>query len=82
MDSLPVPEEFKRHARRFLYYQLFKASLPFDEFIEAHPTAGYVQLKSFSWQELTVERSQTMRVLVEGIVQHQTFFLPDAGVSQ
>ncbi len=82
MESLRIPEEFKRHARRFLYYQLFKASLPFDEFIEAHPTAGYVQLKSFSWQELTVERSQTMRVLVGGISHNQPFFLPDAGGRQ
>jgi len=74
-ESLEVPEEFKGHARRFLFYQLFKASLPFDEFLEAHPTPGYVKLKPFSWRDLSVERSQTMRVLLNGIVYNQPFFL-------
>ena len=77
-EILEVPEEFKRNARRFLYYQLFRVSLPFDEFLEAHPTPGYVQLKPFSWQDLTTEQSPTMQVLFDGIVDGKPFLLPEA----
>jgi len=75
---LEVPEEYKRNGRRFLYYQLFRVSLPFDKFIQAHPTPGYVQLKPFSWQDLTSARSSTMKVLCEGIVGGQSFLLPES----
>ncbi len=33
VESVAVPLEFKRNARRFLYYQLFRTSLPFGEFL-------------------------------------------------
>jgi len=77
-DELHVPDEFKSNARRFLYYQLFRVSLPFDEFLETHPTPGYVQIKPISWEDLTAERSTTIKVLRDGIVHGQPFFLPEA----
>ena len=77
-EILEVPEDFKRNARRFLYYQLFRVSLPFAEFIGAHPTPGYVQLKPFSWRDLTADSSSTMRVLLDGIVDDKPFLLPEA----
>ncbi len=76
-ERLEVPGEFKDNARRFLYYQLFRVSLPFDQFIEAHPTPGYVQLKPFSWRDLTPEHSPTMKVLLDGIVHGQPFLMPE-----
>ena len=66
-DSIAVPDEFIENARRFLYYQLFKVSLPFSDFIEAHPTPGYVQLKPFHWTRLTRLQSATTRALIMGL---------------
>ena len=77
--SLDVPEAFRKNARRFYYYQLYRVSLPLDDFIQAHPTPGYVSLKRFSWRDLLSEHSTTMRVLVEGITQGEPFVLPEAG---
>ena len=72
-DAIDLPESFQRNARRFLYYQLEKASLPFGDFIEPHPRPGYVQLRSFSWQQLTPARSDTIRILVDGILNGKPF---------
>jgi hypothetical protein len=77
-EVIEVPEEFQRNARRFLYFQLFRVSLPLDRFIEAHPTPGYVQLKRFSWRDLTIDQSETMRILVNGIVSGTSFLLPES----
>jgi hypothetical protein len=74
-DSLEVPAEYRRNARRFMYYQLFRASLPFGEYLENHPRPGFVQLRRFSWKQLLPERSETMRVLVDGIVHGKPFLL-------
>jgi len=66
---IEAPLEFVRNARRFLYYQLFRASLSFEDYIEAGSLKGFVQLKPFSWKKLLEENSQTMRILVNGITQ-------------
>lgn len=78
-DGGPItnPPEFRRHARRFLYYQLFRASLPFDEFLENHPRPGFVQLRPFSWEQLYPERSPTVKVLVDGILHAKPFLLTE-----
>ncbi|HEX6305120.1 MAG TPA: hypothetical protein VFZ76_13080 [Anaerolineales bacterium] len=72
--AVTSPPDFRRHARRFLYYQLFRASLPFDEFLENNPRPGFVQLRPFSSQQLSPGRSPTIKVLVDGIL-HATPFL-------
>jgi hypothetical protein len=77
IEHIEIPAEFKYNSRRFLYYQLFRVSLPFDEFIEPHPTPGYVQLKRFPWQALNTKHSQTMRKIVNGIVEGKPFLMPD-----
>ena len=76
-DTIEIPVEFKRNAWRFLYYQFYRAALPFGDFIEAHPTPGYVQLKRFSWRELIPENSATLRVLVDGILKDGPFLMAD-----
>lgn len=75
--NLTMPEEFKANARRFLYYQLYRVSLPLGHYIKAHPTPGYVQFKPFSWQDLTISNSTTMKVLFDGMVHHKPFLLPE-----
>ena len=32
-EKIEIPVEFQRNARRFLYYQLFRTSLPFGDFL-------------------------------------------------
>jgi hypothetical protein len=49
-DSIDVPLEFKRNARRFLYYQLFRTSLPFGEFLEPSVRTTQTRLKSFGFE--------------------------------
>jgi hypothetical protein len=75
-DSIPVPPEFQCNARRFLYYQLFRTSLPFGEFLEASSLRGYVRLKPDALTRLRPERSPAIRVLLDGIL-HGTPFLLD-----
>lgn len=70
-------QEFQNNARRFLYYQLYRASLPFDRFLDVGPRQGFVSLKTFPWQELLPEHSNTMRILIDGILDGKPFLLPD-----
>jgi hypothetical protein len=70
------PDEFQKNARRFLYYQLYRASLPFDDFLEVGPRQGFVTLKAFSWQALLPENSATMQILIDGILHGKPFLNP------
>jgi hypothetical protein len=76
-EKIDIPAEFRRNARRVLYWQLYRAALPLGDFIEAHPTPGYVQLKPFSWRDLLPENSPTMRVLVDGMLHSKPFLMSD-----
>lgn len=68
-ENIDVPAHFRENARRFLYYQLFKTSLPFDAFIEEDGIwRGYVRLKPFAPADLSVDRSETMKTIVDGIL--------------
>lgn len=66
-EQIQVPAEFQRQARRFIYYQFYRGSLPFEDFLQSGVLPGYVELKPFSWKALLPENSPTLRVLVEGI---------------
>ena len=72
------PPNFKRTQRCFLYFQLFRSSLPFDEYLKEDGIwPGYVSLKSFSWQDLLPENSFTFQTIVEGIRQDKPFLLDE-----
>jgi hypothetical protein len=78
VESVHPPAAHRENARRFLYYQLFKTSLPFDRFLEADGIwPGFVRLKDFSIQDLLPENSKTLRVIAEGLLQGEPFLLPD-----
>ena len=78
-ERMETPEEFRRNARRFLYYQLYRTALPFGDFLEEDGIwPGFVRLRNFSWNKLTVDQSPTMRALVEGIVNGKEFLLEAA----
>jgi hypothetical protein len=76
-DEIKVPPEYQRNARRILYHQFYRSSLLLGKYMEAHPTPGYVQLRPFSWRELLVENSPSLRVIVNGILNSEPFLMPD-----
>jgi hypothetical protein len=76
-QTIPLPEAYRANARRFLYYQLYRTSLPMDDYLQAGPRMGFVELKPFEWQALTPEESTTIRVLREGILEGKPFLMPE-----
>jgi hypothetical protein len=74
-ENIEVPAEFKRNARRFLYYQLYKTSLPFGEFLEPSVRTTQTKLKSFSLDKLI--KAESLQVIREGILEDGDFLLKD-----
>ena len=70
-DQIQVPREFAENARRFLYFQLYKSSLPFDEFLEPSRVPGVVQLKPIHWQ--SIRDAEVLKVLISGLVDQTPF---------
>lgn len=70
-----TPDNHRVNARRFMYYQIFKASLPFGDFLEDHNQPGYVRLKPISWRQLKPENSSTMKTLIDGIIDGKPFLM-------
>ena len=75
-EQVTPPAEHRRNARRFLYYQLFKTSLPFEQFIEEDGIwKGYVRFKKFSLDDLRPERSPALAAVLDGIRADGDFLL-------
>ena len=70
------PKSFQNNAKRVLYSQLFRASLPLDEFIESDQIwNGFVRFKDFSIDELDAEINNTIRVILRGILYKEPFII-------
>jgi hypothetical protein len=76
-DLVTVPEMMRWNARKFLYFQLFRTSLPFGEFLKSHPNPTRVSLRDFTWTQLAPESSPTLRVVTEGILENKPFLLEE-----
>jgi hypothetical protein len=77
-DEVPVLPEHQQNARRFLYFQLFYTSLPFDRYLKPDEIwPGFVRLKAFDWQDLLPENSQTLKVISEGLLEGRDFLIPE-----
>ena len=77
-ERIEVPPEFQRNARRFLYTQLYKTSLPMDPFLEEDGIRrGYVRFKAFDLGELSPQRSAAMEVILDGILHDGNFLLDE-----
>jgi hypothetical protein len=74
-ETIDVPSEFKRNARRFLYYQLFRTSLPFEELLEPSVRTTQTRLKAFGLDELL--KSDAMKVILEGVLDGGDFLLKE-----
>jgi hypothetical protein len=72
-EQVGVPEKYQANARRFLYYQVFLASLPFDRYLRAEGSPGFVGLTGFTPEDLLPEHSPTLRVLIDGILKGEPY---------
>jgi hypothetical protein len=72
-EKIEVPAEFKRNARRFLYYQLFRTSLPFGNFLEPSVRTTQTRLKSFGLDELL--DSHAVKAILDGVLNDGDFLL-------
>src|SRR5215510_14252279 len=72
-EKIEVPAEFKRNARRFLYYQLFRTSLPFGDFLEPSVRTTQTRLKSFALNE--VIEADSIKVIIDGVLDGSDFLL-------
>ena len=74
-ERIDIPSEFQRNARRFLYYQLFRTSLPFGDFLEPSVRTTQTKLKSFDLNELSPEKSKAMAAIFDGLLNDGDFLL-------
>ena len=72
---IDVPADFKRNARRFLYYQLFRTSLPFGRFLEPSVRKTQARLRGFTAAELLY--APALQTILDGLVAGGDFMLPD-----
>ena len=64
----------QENARRVFYSQYFRASLPFNEFLEEDSVwRGYVRLKDFKPKDLSPDNSPVMKTLIDGILEEKSF---------
>ncbi len=76
-ETIEVPVDFKRHARRFLYYQLFRSSLPFGDYLEPSVRTTQTRLKSFELDMLSPKKSPALKAIVDGVLEGGDFLLKE-----
>ena len=74
-DKVDIPVSYQENARRFLFYQLYRSSLPFGDFLTEHTTPGYVQLKRLSREDFSPGSSPVLDRIVAGILEGGDFVL-------
>jgi hypothetical protein len=74
-EKIDIPAEFKRNARRFLYYQLYRTSLPFGDFLEPSVRTTQTRLKTFSLDKLL--ESEAVKAILDGVLKDEDFLLKE-----
>lgn len=74
-DQIVVPAEFRRNGRRFLYYQLFRTSLPFGEFLETGIRSTHAKLNWFDPRDLL--KSPAIQTVTKGLLENGDFLLEE-----
>ncbi len=74
-ERIEVPAEFKRNARRFLYYQLYRTSLPLGDFLQPSIRVTQTRLKTFRLDDLL--NAPSIKVILEGILDGGEFLLKE-----
>jgi hypothetical protein len=76
-EKIDVPADFRRNARRFLYYQLFRSSLPFGDYLEPSVRTTQTRLKTFELEKLSPENSKAMEAIFDGLLNNGDFLLKE-----
>lgn len=76
-EAIEVPADFKRNARRFLYTQVFRSSLPFEDFLEPSIRTTQTRLKDFEPEKISPANSRAMRTIFEGLLNGGDFLMYD-----
>ncbi|HKJ39376.1 MAG TPA: hypothetical protein VJ972_11410 [Anaerolineales bacterium] len=71
--NVEAPAEFNRNARKFLYYQLFRTSLPFSNFLEPSVRTTQSRLRRFPLDELM--EADSIKVILDGLLNDGDFLL-------
>lgn len=74
-DEVAVPPEFHRNARKFLYYQLFRTSLPFERYLTTSYHPSFTHFKDFIVSDLLPENSPTIKAILDGALHNGDFLL-------
>jgi hypothetical protein len=74
-EKVVAPPEFQRNARKFLYYQLFRTSLPFDRYLTTSYHPGFTHFRDFASLDLLPENSPAMKAILDGILHGGDFLL-------
>jgi hypothetical protein len=76
--EIKTPPEWRLNARKFLYFQLYRTSLPLDAFLEEDGIwHGFVQFKNFKPQALLPESSASIKAVLDGILDNGDFLLEE-----
>lgn len=76
--KIETPDLFRRNARRFLYYQLYRTSMPFDAFLEEDGVwQGYVRVKDLDDRAFDPQNSSVLKTIVDGILHGKEFLLDE-----
>jgi len=74
-EGIEIPAEFARNARRFLYYQLFRTSLPFGDFLTTGVRSTHAQLKIFNPPALL--QAPAIQTVSKGLLEDGDFLLEE-----
>ena len=75
-DAIAVPAEFQHNARRFLFYQLYRTSLPFDAWLEEDGVwQGYVRIRDLDVDAFDPRHNPVLKTIVDGILSDQAFLI-------
>jgi len=74
-EQIQISPEFALNARRFLHFELYRASLDLSDFLRPYPNqVGMTLLKYFNPADL--ERSPAIEVIRKGIIEKKPFVYP------
>jgi len=67
-------KQHQENARRVFYSQYFRASLPFNDFLEEESVwRGYVRLKEITPYDLSPDNSPVIKTIIDGILEAKPF---------
>ena len=73
-EIIEVPKSFGANAKRFLFYELYRASLDLSDFLRPYPRAkGMTLFQEFDPELLST--SGTLKVISEGILEKKSFII-------